>query len=196
MSTVADLMGPDGSAKTLHSQPKRQALTVVRLRASDWGVLKMVRLRALRESPKAFATGYQTECRVPRSVWQSRLTAATWLIARTGPDHEIVGVACLTGPDEPGEQNLVDAGRTRYVEAVWVAPDARRQGVVRRLLSSLEAEARHQHIDELMLWVLEHNRIAWEAYRHLGFVPTGEEQPLRVAPGRWVQERCMRKQLV
>jgi GNAT superfamily N-acetyltransferase len=181
--------------QTAESSAPKAPLHIVTLRPSDWGTLKMVRLRALKESQKQFAADYQTELALPRPVWQARLADSTWVIARSGLDHTPVGIAHL-GPEPPDHVGPDPRQSVRYIESVWVDPHARERGVMRQMLKHLEAEARLQPgVRKLLLWVFEHNHTAWDAYLSIGFKPTGDEQPLLVAHGRTVLERRMVKAL-
>lgn len=155
-------------------------LDVKLLKPDEWPVLRTVRLRALQESPHAFMAAHDEEARLSARQWRQRLTAALWVVAVES--GEIIGIAGLVEGQQPHTE--------KHVESIWVAPTHRRRGVFRCLLGALAAHARRARLMELPLWVLEDNETALFAYSRLGFVPTGERQP--IDPGHQRFERRMR----
>jgi GNAT superfamily N-acetyltransferase len=135
---------------------------------AEWAVLRRIRLRALRDSPHAFAARYAEEVTWSEEVWRTRLTGNAWLIARAA--CEIIGIACLT--------DLSRRRRKRYVESVWVEPAYRRRGVLRSLIDTAVPIALCHDTSALLVWVMEHNGGALRAYQRLGFAATGRRQPI------------------
>lgn len=68
------------------------------------------------------------------------------------------------------------------VVSVWVAPEARRRRLGRRLLDAVVEWARERQIGTLRLWVTETNERARGMYAGAGFVPSGAVQPLPSNP--------------
>jgi GNAT superfamily N-acetyltransferase len=141
-------------------------LDIKLLGPDEWHVLRTTRLRALADSPHAFASHYEAEVRWSDDQWRQRLAAATWLVAVDS--GAVIGIA-----------GLVD----EHVEAIWVERTHRQRGVFRALLRALVDLESGNGARDLVLWVLEDNREARQVYARLGFVPTRERQ--RLSDGRY-----------
>jgi GNAT superfamily N-acetyltransferase len=141
------------------------------LAPADWGVLRIARLAALRDSPHAFLSSHTRESDWGEAEWRCMFDAARWIVAREA--GKVIGLArSVAEPWRPW---------ARHLESIWVAPTHRRCGVFRGLLSSLAETERGTGVTDLLLWVLEDNHDAQRAYEALGFEPTGEQQFLAVA---------------
>jgi ribosomal protein S18 acetylase RimI-like enzyme len=140
-------------------------------------VLREARLAALDDSPHAFMSRYEHECRWGEVEWKLLFRWSTWVLARE--EHTVIGLTRSTAEDAPP--------RARYLESIWVAPTHRRHGVFRALLARLTRVERHAGVTDLLLWVMEDNHVARRAYAALGFQPTGERQILP-ALGRFEQQ--------
>ena len=107
------------------------AATVRRIRASDWQLLRELRLRSLREAPEAFGQSHENALRMPDSDWQATARASihgdsrTWLIAEAGGEAVGVVQARRRAPDDC------------LVFSMWVAPAARQGGVGRQLIDAV-----------------------------------------------------------
>jgi len=142
-------------------------LDIKLLASEDWQLLKATRLRALCNSPAAFVSDYALEVHKTDEQWRELLTAATWVVAMEA--GVVIGIAALF----PGH-----LGSEQHIESIWVAPTHRQSGVFSTLLNALVDRERKRGTRDLALWVLENNHDAKAAYTRLGFVPTGERQPL------------------
>jgi GNAT superfamily N-acetyltransferase len=142
-------------------------LDIKLLSPMKWHVLRTTRLRALRDSPRAFMSHYETEVGWGEAQWRERFTAATWAVAVES--GTVIGIAGLV--DGNGDDG-------RHVEWTWVDPDRRRRGVFRALLEALIDLQRGNGARDMALWVLENNHEARQVYAQLGFQPTGERQHL------------------
>lgn len=143
---------------------------------AEWRVLREIRLRALRDSPDAFASADVSEMVLTDHQWRQRCRAGTWVVARKR--DEVIGVAGLVDAELPHQE--------RYVEGVWVAPMHRRQGVCRTLIDKLAADEGR----DLCLWVLEGNPGAERAYDRIGFVWTDDKpKPIDTERGRRWEKR-------
>lgn len=140
-------------------------LDIKLLAPEEWYLLRTTRLRALSDSPDAFASGYEVEADWDKGQWQRLLAGATWAVAIEA--GTVIGIA-----------SVVDRYDGRHVESIWVAPTRRRRGVFRALLRALVDRERANGAHDLVLWVVEDNDDARRVYRRLGFVPTGERQRL------------------
>ncbi|MFI5710957.1 GNAT family N-acetyltransferase [Kribbella sp. NPDC051620] len=143
------------------------------LAADDWQLLRDVRLQALKDSPGAYISNYETEASWTEASWRRSFADALWVVLRNS--RRIIGLArSLRVDGRPPDE--------RHLEAVWVEPRHRRTGVMRALLVYLTELEPDVH--DWLLWVLDHNAEALEAYERLGFEPTGERQQLTDASGR------------
>ncbi len=133
-----------------------------------------MRLRALDESPEAFAGTYEDESRRPASEWAEQAAAAS-------RGHERVTFFAFDGdncigmiggyrPEErPSERQLV---------SLWVAPEVRGEGLGSELTRCIVDWARAGGADTVALWVVETNEAAHRSYLDLGFIPTDKTQAL------------------
>jgi ribosomal protein S18 acetylase RimI-like enzyme len=145
--------------------------------AADWEALRRLRLRALADTPDAFASTLEAEVALPDEVWQQRAeggpASANFIVREGGVD---VGLAAIFAePNAPGRMHLV---------SMWVDPRYRRRGVARVLVDQAVRWAAERQTREVILWVADQNTAARRLYEQLGFRPTGERQPLPSNPAR------------
>jgi GNAT superfamily N-acetyltransferase len=107
--------------------------------------------------------------------WRSRQQSAAWFVAFDGERP----VGLVGGRHDPVEWLLI---------AMWVAPESRGQGVGKRLMAAVVAEAVSQGASAVALHVTERNLIARKAYERFGFVATGEWERL-IREGDYRRER-------
>jgi ribosomal protein S18 acetylase RimI-like enzyme len=160
------------------------------LNSGDWPVLRSARLAALSDCPDAFVANPTAEVRRTAEEWIARIESSTWAVGWDG--DEAVAVACLVAA-------VVNARKEWFIESVWVAPQYRRQGLVRKMLWRLEREARVDGAQRLQLWVLETNDLAYNAYLKLDFHPVPDALQDSRKPrgdGTFVRERLMVKPLL
>ncbi len=137
--------------------------TVVRLGPGEVERLKALRLRALDDAPGAFATTLEEARGWPAERWRAQLgQLATFVAVRDGVD---VGLA--RGDRDP------EAPGCAWLLSMWVAPDARHQGIGRQLIDAVVAWARAAGCERMVLDVSDDNAAAIACYAALGFVPTG-----------------------
>ena len=153
------------------------------LSRSEWHLLRDVRLGALRESPTAYLSSYETEARFEDGTWHQEVGHGIWLVFVSESDAVLAVLGATTGPDI--------AASDRYLSYLWVAPDARRTGIATRLISEMLRHLRTTGVARAWLWVLDGNDAACSLYRKLGFVSTGLRQPLHKDPTRY-EERFIR----
>lgn len=151
---------------------------VRRIRAEEWHALRDVRLRALKDSPDAFATRFEDARLRPDEWW------VDWAAASAVGDGQAMflaweGVAAVgmvgTFPAEDGR---------RWLIAMWADPDARGRGVGRALVEAIATFARDAGSRELFLQVLEGNDTAASLYRACGFEDVGPGEPHDDRPTR------------
>ena len=164
-------------------------MIVRRIRADDADLLRTVRLRALEDSPQAFASTFAEESALLPADWVRRATrdaagsGSALFIALDGDDP--VGMA---GGFEPK-----DRGDERHLWGMWVAPEARRGGVGQALAGAVIDWASRAGATGVTLWLAEGNAPAAALYEQLGFTATGRRQPLPSHPG--VMEQFLLKEI-
>jgi ribosomal protein S18 acetylase RimI-like enzyme len=133
------------------------------MQPADWRRVRAVRLRALADTPDAFASTLGHELSMPDEQWSRRLVTqdAATFIAVSG-DHDIGIVVGATLPDAAG------------LFAMWVAPEARGKGVGDALIRAVVGWAQENGHERLVLEVGDWNRSAIDLYRRNGFTPTGQ----------------------
>lgn len=138
---------------------------------------KTVRLRALQDSPTAFASRYEDELGLTEDDWRARAarcgdgTSIGYLAMDAGVPCGIVRGTRDNHDEEGARQPVI------WVESMWVAPSHRRQGVGRILIDAIIDWARARHASVVKLEVTSHNARAISFYRGCGFTPTGKTQP-------------------
>lgn len=156
------------------------AVTVRRIRPDEGEALRRVRLAALSDSPEAFGSTYSREMLLTGDEWADRARRSASGSERAlffALDREsIVGLAGGYRPD----------GTAADVELIsmWTDPSARRSGVGRRLVDAVIEWSRSVGAERVDLWVTKGNDPAEALYRAMGFVETGDYQPLPSDPCR------------
>ena len=144
-------------------------LRLERVSSSNAMVFKDVRLRALREDPTAFGSTYAQE---------SQLTDAEWieLAVRRAAKGSMVWLALADGPCGIVGVFLESVTHARLV-SMWVAKDARGQGIGKALVDAVIAWAREERAHTVVLTVTSNNDTAMRFYEGLGFGRTGRTEP-------------------
>lgn len=152
------------------------------LDASQWEVLRGLRLTALADSPAAFWSSHAQEAAYRQHDWMEFVNAAIWLVARPATADRSAAfrpgpvgmLGLLRRPELPTEPEII---------SMWVAPPARRHGVASHLLRAAVTRSAADGARAVTLWVLETNDAAAHLYRRHGFHFTGEQIPLPRDPG-------------
>ncbi|WP_343048109.1 GNAT family N-acetyltransferase [Cellulomonas humilata] len=135
---------------------------------NDWTRVRDVRLRALREAPDVFGPSLAREERFVESHWRMRLrTSTTWIAV----DDAGAGRGIVTMIQEPGSPD-----DDRHIVSLWVAPEARRQGVGWLLLDTVRRAAALEDARTVSLWLVDGNHAAGDLSVRAGFTRTGERQ--------------------
>ncbi len=147
-------------------------IQVRRVRADEWPAYKAVRLDALAESPTAFGSTFEREVAFADEVWQERADAGSSSADR----------AMFLAWDGDAPAGIVggmreDDGHIELV-SMWVAPSARRDGVGERLVAAVLDFADSTSTERVELWVVRGNDGAQRLYERMGFVVTGDHQPM------------------
>jgi len=147
---------------------------------TEWLRLKIIRLKALRESPDFFLSTYEKERAYDDKKWQSEFGRGEWTVGSIdGRD------VCLLGVTEAGIPP-----NNHCLEYMWVAPGYRRQGIGFELVIGAMERLFRSGTSLVHLWVLDGNNGAVSVYKSLRFEFNGVEQRLDNygKPGRTEQQ--------
>ena len=152
-------------------------IVVRRMRADEWERYRAVRLAALLDAPSAFGSSYGAEADRPDAEWMARADsgargderATFFAIDDESGDEVVVG---LVG-------GYVEVDGSVDLVSMWTSPAARRQSVGRLLVRAVVEWAGDR---PLSLWVTRGNDAAHGLYTAMGFVESGEHQPLPSDP--------------
>lgn len=155
-------------------------VNVRRVLPDDSQMYRKVRLSALADAPAAFGSTYARESLLTDQDWENRARGSS-----SGTDRamffafdgdSVVGLAGGYVP-EPGDPTI-------ELVSMWTDPTARRCGIGRRLVDAVIEWARQGGAERVDLWVTCGNTPAENLYRSMGFVGTGDVQPLPSDPCR------------
>ncbi|MHB9150963.1 MAG: GNAT family N-acetyltransferase [Thermoleophilia bacterium] len=139
-------------------------MNIERLDVRDGARLRSIRLRALRDAPDAFGTTWEEAAALHQEDYDRQLDLlATFVATVDGRDKGLVRGA----PDD-------DLEGSGYLISLWVAPEARGQGVGSALVDAVTRWAEACGLRRLLLDVGEANVAAISLYTSKGFVLTGE----------------------
>lgn len=146
-------------------------VTIRRVRTGEDDKLRAIRLRAIADTPTAFATTLEEATARPIEYWRGRVMDAAageesvLFVAEHGEDW--VGLA---GGHVYEEGNAA----TPYLISMWVDPAFRGRGIGRDLVAKVAQWTRGRSHDHLYLEVESSNRAAISLYTRCGFRPTGQ----------------------
>jgi GNAT superfamily N-acetyltransferase len=135
-------------------------------------IFKTVRLRALKDSPRAFGSTYAEEAAFPDQAWVSRAmrwngeTGIGYVAMEDGAGCGIVG-AFLDVPD----------AKLAHLVSMWTAPTHRQRGVGQLLVNAITDWATLRGAHTVRLMVVCVNETAISFYKRMGFVMTGRTEP-------------------
>jgi GNAT superfamily N-acetyltransferase len=155
---------------------------VARLSPGEWETLRDARLRGLLEDPDSFGSSWYEEQVGDELWWRSWLSGSAWFVARTATG-ESVGVVAGVSPKSVGSPFLLNG--------MWVAQEARGQGVGQALAAAVIDWTRSQGGTQVDLSVVDGNGPARALFERLGFRGTGDRYPRERDPSRW-NERLTR----
>jgi ribosomal protein S18 acetylase RimI-like enzyme len=134
---------------------------------------KSVRLRALQDSPTAFASTYARESQLTDEEWLARSTdrcdgiRSIGYLAFDEREH-----ACgIIGGYFPDERPIV------FLVSMWVEPESRRHGIGAQLVNAVYECATQRGAREVLLEVTSINEPAIRFYERIGFRKTGKVVP-------------------
>lgn len=148
-------------------------MKVRHVRPDEAARLRELRLRSLESDPDAFGATYDGDAARPAQWWEHSAgnTEQRTYVAVDGADRWL-GMALV----RPGD------GGTAVINAMWVAPEARRQGAGRALLDACVGWARDRGFGAVVLNVRVTNAVARAAYAAAGFTlwrEDGDEHVLK-----------------
>lgn len=165
-------------------------------RADEGLLIRRVRLRSLADAPYAFGVhAHAEEAALPDSHWHELAAQVGGQVAAWR--DRCVSFVVLEGEDACGTATCYlcpQVPRRAYLSAAWIDPRHRRRGLARQLVGEAIAWATAHDAEHLRLWVDDTNPGAAQFYRALGFVATGESQP--VNPGAYERQSAFERRLV
>jgi GNAT superfamily N-acetyltransferase len=162
-------------------------LAIKRLEPQDWEALRDVRLRALADTPTAFASSLGQEQRLSPVEWQRWAAGSDRM---TGEPRRMMTVLAWVEASPMGMATgfFEDGASDVHLVAMWVDPVRRRQGTGRALVDAIVQWATEEEAPRVRLWITETNEAAAALYKRAGFRATGERQPLPSHPHLWEYE--------
>ena len=156
------------------------------LTAHDAAAFRRIRLQAISDSPSAVWPTYEEEAGRTVEEIEARIRKTDiQVVFGAFIDAELVGIAGLRR--EPLEQVKHKA----VLWGVFISPDRRREGLARKLFSSVLSFAREEGVLQIQLCVNAENDRARGLYRSLGFKPFGLEPRAMRIGDRYVDEEHM-----
>ena len=147
-------------------------MEIRRVRPDEWKAHREIRLRALESDPDAFGVTLEQALAEDDAAWQRRTERPDGMaFVAVADDGQFVGMANGgPAPDHP---------EAAGVYGMWVAPEARGQGLGRRLLEAVEGWAREAGYGLIGLGVTTTNLPAIRLYERSGYTDLGQRLPLR-----------------
>ena len=152
---------------------------VRRVLASDGHLIKTVRLRSLTADATSFGSTHERENAFPDDEWND------WAVGDSA-GQEMATFLAMRGAEPVG---MVAAYRDEHeqrmfhVIAMWVAPEAPREGIARRLLNDIEEWIASCGGSCVQLSVADVAHAATRLYEAAGYRPDGEVSDSPHTPG-------------
>lgn len=143
-------------------------VTIRRLREEDIGGFRALRLRALLDTPTAFASSYEEDAALSDEVLRARLADGAGAVFAAFDGGAMVGMAGFHAQSGPKRRHR------GLLWGVFVEADQRGRGLARRLVEAVIAHA-CQHALVLEAGVTAGNHAAAVLYESLGFRQTGTQ---------------------
>ncbi|MFM8509506.1 MAG: N-acetyltransferase family protein [Betaproteobacteria bacterium] len=139
------------------------------LTTSDAAAFQRLRLFGLQESPSAFGSSHEEEeSRTIEQVQIHLVGSHDRVFFGAFQGSELIGVIGVGREQGAKERHLA------FIRSMYVAPNARGQGVGRQLLlTALERALCWQGVEQVTLAVTATNGPAISLYRSVGFIETG-----------------------
>ena len=165
-------------------------VVIRRIRPADAPLLRDVRLRALATDPASFASTYEREAAFAPEAWEEWAAGSAagddWATLLALRDEEPVGI--VTGARDENERSVF------HVFSMWVAPEMRREGIGRRLLTDIETWMSSSGGTAVELSVTNQAAAALQLYERAGYAANGQVDESRHTSG--LLEIGLRKRLL
>jgi RimJ/RimL family protein N-acetyltransferase len=174
------------------AQDSHRDATVRRLNAGDVVAFRTLRMRGLVEHPLAFAASPEDEADEPDGAVAARLADGSGgaIYGAFSADGALLGIVGL------GRERMRKLAHKAVLWGMYVAPEARRQGVAQALVSHLLAEAATwPGLRQVTLGVHAGNHAARALYESFGFVAWGTEPAAAWVDGEPQDETWMVRRL-
>jgi len=159
-------------------------IAIRRFESLELRTYRDLRLRALNDSPDAFASTLARESTRTDEEWRGRLERGV------NSRHDFPALAFVGDvPAGIAWARLDERPGIAHLFQVWVAPEHRAIGVGRRLVEAAIAWSRRSGARVLELAVTRNASAAMGLYRDLGFSEVGKPEPLR--PGSELESQSM-----
>ncbi len=159
------------------------------IKANEWQAYRDMRLRALQDSPEAFASTHESEAARADEDWAARVAAALAsgndLVLLAFKEDQACGLAWCKLP--LAEIAVAD------LYQMWVDPALRGQGAGTALIEHVLAWAREKGAKRIRLGVTYAPTPAMQMYKAYGFHPVGALEPLRA--GSSLMSQAMEREL-
>ncbi len=154
------------------------------LQVGEGALIKNIRLRALKESPSSFGQKYEDVADKPLSFWEDRAIEVNEMDDRSTilaiKDGHAVGMLYSFVRNE--NEKIGGLG------GMWVDPSFRQKGVARSMVNRALEWQKEKGMKRLTFWNTEGNEASDQFYRRLGFVYTGQKEPLESDPNYHILE--------
>ena len=148
-------------------------MEIRRVRPDEWRALKALRLRALASDPDAFGGRLEDAVEHDDDLWRARTSRDPGEGVSYVADRDGVLIGMAVGAPAP------DHAEAAGLFGMWVAPEARGQGIGGALVDAVAGWARSVGYERIGLGVTMTNTSAMAFYERKGFADLGERLPLR-----------------
>ncbi|MCL7749176.1 GNAT family N-acetyltransferase [Halalkalibacter alkaliphilus] len=162
-------------------------MQIRKLQTKDASLFKQLRLQALKQVPEAFAASYEEEVRETIDFFESKLSNGEVFYGLFKKDDQLVGIISLS------RSKLLKMQHKAAIGSVFIAEEARGQGLGKKLFIYVMEEAQAQGIEQLQLVVAAHNKKAKQLYESIGFQVYGFEKRALKINEKYVDEEYMMK---
>jgi ribosomal protein S18 acetylase RimI-like enzyme len=157
------------------------SLTVRRLAVEQASLYRELRIAALREVPYAFGITLSEALAQDQEALEAFVLQLAQSDQRAGfvlyTEGQPAGLVGAYFEDEPE--------RRGFIRALWVAPAVRHLRGGELLVSTATRWLVEHGSTQIYSWVTDANVNARHFYERLGFVASGERQPVRSDPEQW-----------
>lgn len=165
-------------------------MNIRQLTGNDGAEFQVLRLRALKEHPDAFADSYESQNDVPLEDVAKRIQEG-----HESPHSFILGGFVdddLCGMVGFGRQRHFKASHRGYIWGMYVTIEHQGSGMGRALLTeAIDTVKSFDGVVQIELGVASHNTSAKSLYESLGFETYGHEKRSMFVDGRYIDEDLM-----